>query len=246
VPVECAELGRDYRHHPRALDSVTLSLLPGVTGLIGVNGAGKSTLLRILAGALKPTRGTLRVDGLDPYGADRSSVLRRTALMPQSLDLPRDARVVDAVAYCGWLRGMSTREAQAGAARVLHRVGLADRAADKIRSLSGGMHRRVALAQSLVAHPDLLLLDEPTTGLDPEQRAMLRGLVDELPRDCTMVVSSHVMEDLETLADHIVILDTGRVVYTGALGAFRDRWGGPERSAEHAFLSLLTTVRRSP
>jgi ABC-2 type transport system ATP-binding protein len=243
--VVCEGIGRDYGPQVTALDDVTLTLASGVTGLVGVNGAGKSTLLRILAGALRPSRGSVRFGDLDPYGSGRHGFLRRTALMPQALEFPKDIRALDAVAYCGWLRRMSARAAKAAAADALEQVGLADRATHKLRSLSGGMQRRVALAQALVAAHDVLLLDEPTTGLDPEQRAGLRQLVSELPRDCVTVVSSHVMEDLESLADTIVVLEAGRLIYTGPLDTFRSDLGGPDRSAEHAFLSLLTSRRQA-
>jgi ABC-2 type transport system ATP-binding protein len=243
MAVVCEGIGRDYGPQVTALDDVTMTLHPGVTGLVGVNGAGKSTLLRVLAGAQRPSRGSVHLDELDPYGSGRRGFLRRTALMPQSLELPKDARALDAVAYCGWLRSLSARAAKAAAADALDQVGLADRATHKLRSLSGGMQRRVALAQALVAAPDLLLLDEPTTGLDPEQRAGLRQLVSELPRDCVTVVSSHVMEDLESFADTIVVLERGRVIFDGPLETFQCQLGGPERSAEFAFLSLLASHR---
>jgi ABC-2 type transport system ATP-binding protein len=228
-----------------ALSDIDLTLTPGVTGLVGVNGAGKSTLLSILAGALRPSRGSVRFDGLDPYGRGRRAYLRRTALMPQALELPPDARVADAVAYCGWLRGMPASSARARGRDVLDQVGLVDRSRHRMRTLSGGMVRRVALAQALVSAPDVLLLDEPTTGLDPEQRAVLRGLIDDLPRDCITVVSSHVMEDLEQLAERIVVLDEGEVAHAGPLADFCRDGGGPGQSAEAAFLSLLTGRRAS-
>jgi ABC-2 type transport system ATP-binding protein len=215
-----------------------------VTGLVGVNGAGKSTLLRTLAGALRPSRGSVRFDGLDPYGRGRRPYLRRVALMPQALELPPDARVAEAIAYCGWLRGMPAAGLRARSQDVLGQVRLTDRSTDRMRTLSGGMVRRVALAQALVSAPDILLLDEPTTGLDPEQRAVLRGLIDELPHDCITVVSSHVMEDLEQLAEQIVVLDGGEIVHAGGLAEFCREHGGPGGSAEAAFLSLLT-IRRA-
>jgi ABC-2 type transport system ATP-binding protein len=242
VEIVCDGVDRNYGR-TAALTDVTLTLTPGVTGLVGVNGAGKSTFLRILAGALRPSRGAVRLDDLDPYGRGRASYLRRVALMPQALELPSDARVAEAVAYCGWLRGMPSAAVRERAREVLADVGLADRSGDRLRTLSGGMVRRVALAQALVSKPDILLLDEPTTGLDPEQRAVLRELLDRLPRDCVTVVSSHVMEDLEKLADRVVVLDAGEIAHTGSLAEFCRERGGPDASAETAFLALLTGRR---
>jgi ABC-2 type transport system ATP-binding protein len=214
VALVCDALGHKYGRAV-VLNDIAVTLTPGVTGLVGVNGAGKSTLLRAVAGALRPTRGSVRYDGLDPYGRSRRRYLRRVSLMPQALELPSDARVVDAVDYCGWLRGMPAAGLRARSEEVLGQVGLADRRGDRMRTLSGGMVRRVALAQALVSAPDILLLDEPTTGLDPQQRAVLRTLIDELPRDTITVVSSHVMEDLEQLADRIVVLDSGEIAHAG-------------------------------
>jgi ABC-2 type transport system ATP-binding protein len=243
--VICEGLGLDYRQHREALEGVSFILRPGVTGLVGINGAGKSTLLQILAGGLRPSRGSVRLDGVDPFGRRRREVLRRVALMPQSLEIPGDVRVKDAVAYCGWLRGMRAGVAASATSQVLDQVGLADRATHKLHSLSGGMRRRVALAQALVSKPDLLLLDEPTTGLDPEQRAGLRELVAMLPGDHLTVVSSHVMEDLETLADRIMVVEDGRLIHAGSLPDFRADLGGSEQSAEHAFLSLISSRRQA-
>jgi ABC-2 type transport system ATP-binding protein len=243
VELRCRDLGRDYGR-AIALDGISLLLTPGVTGLVGVNGAGKSTLLGTLAGAIRPSRGSVSLDGLDPYGSGRRPYLRQAALMPQSLELPGDARVADAVAYCGWLRGMSARDARKSARRVVAEVGLADRARDRIRCLSGGMTRRVALAQALVARPRLLLLDEPTTGLDPEQRAAVRTLIRAVADGGITIVSSHVMEDVESLADQIVVIDEGRVAHAGSLAQFRSEFGGGAQSAESAFLGLVARRRR--
>jgi ABC-2 type transport system ATP-binding protein len=245
VQVVCDGVRRSFGSQVQALADLSLTLEPGVTGLVGVNGAGKTTLLRILAGALRPSGGTVRLDGDDPYGRGRRDALRRTALMPQALDLPPGVRVADAVAYCGWLRGLPMRQARGRASAVLERVGLGARSDHPVRSLSGGMVRRVALAQALVSEPDVLLLDEPTTGLDPEQRAALRELVRGLPDHHITVVSSHVMEDLESLADRIVVLDDARLLFAGTLEEFCRDGDGNELTAEQAFLTMVTRHRRA-
>jgi len=231
----------------RALDGVDLVVASPRVGLVGVNGAGKSTLLAHVSGSLRPSRGHVVVNGADPYDRrQRSTVLRHVALMPQSLDVMRRMRVDELVAYVGWLRGMSWDAARAAAPRAIASVRLADRAGSTMRTLSGGMLRRVALAQALVAAPDVLLLDEPTTGLDPEQRAVMLELLRELPGNVQIVMSSHVMEDLEDVVDELVVLDAGRVVFHGSVESLRSTAPpGSPRPLQAAFLSVLTTNRAS-
>jgi ABC-2 type transport system ATP-binding protein len=245
VEISVAGLGFSYRGATWALDVEELRLGPGVTGLAGINGAGKSTLMRCLAGAQRPARGAVVVDGTDLYaGRVRNAVLSRIGLMPQEFALPRDASVLDTVAYVGWVRGLPLRRARAAAAVALARVGLGETSSREVRRLSGGMLRRLCLAQALVVEPDVLLLDEPTTGLDPEQRAHLRTLVAATAGEGgTTLISSHVMEDLEALADRIVVLHDGRVLHHGPLEEFRTTYGGRERSAERAFLTVLAGAR---
>jgi len=236
----CAGVTHHYGPGAPALADVDLLLEPGVTGLVGVNGAGKSTLLQVLAGALRPTRGTVRIHQADLYGKGRRQVLHRLALMPQELGLPGDVRARDGLRYCAWLRGLDGSRALRRTEEVLAAVRLTDRGGDRIRTLSGGMLRRLALAQALLTEPDTLLLDEPTTGLDPEQRARVRELIAAESQGRTVLVSSHLMEDLETLAERIIVLDQGSISYAGGMDEFRTSFGGPERSAEVAFLRVLT------
>lgn len=241
--IHASQLEASYRGRAWSLSIEDLTLEPGVTGLVGVNGAGKSTLLRMLSGAQRPVRGTVTADGHHLYGRGRRSQLGRIGYMPQEYNLPRDARVRQSLEYVGWMRGLSTRDARVASRSTLEQVGLGDLAGQRVGKLSGGMLRRLCLAQALVASPQALLLDEPTTGLDPEQRATLRGLVEQLPDTAVTVVSSHVMEDIVTLAQRLIVLEGGRILYHGALRSFCAEHGGSEGSAEQAFLSLLTQSR---
>ncbi len=213
----------------------------GVCGLVGVNGAGKSTLLRTLAGCRRPAGGRVTVDGVDLYGRRRRTVVGRIGYMPQSLDLPGELRVADALGYASWVRDVPARVAGARNPAILERVGLADR--DRVRQLSGGMQRRLALAVALVTEPEVLLLDEPTTGLDPEQRAGLRAILDDLGTSTVTVLSSHVMEDVVLMSDEVAVLEAGRLLHVGPTGAFVDAYGGPEHSAEQAFLVTIARAR---
>lgn len=248
--VRAATLRQDYGQR-RALRDVSFALTPGVTALVGVNGAGKSSLLRILSGAQRPTSGAVEIMGSDPYRrGSRSSALTAVALMPQGSDFPKNLTAHEVVTSIGWLRGMSSRSARSRAREVLALVGLEERADTRVAQLSGGMARRVALAQALVTEPEVLLLDEPSTGLDPEQRRAMIRLVKEVAAG-TVLFSSHVMEDVEDVADRVLILEEGELVLDDSLEELRRRGtradgpGSATSSAESGFLETLRSVRSS-
>jgi ABC-2 type transport system ATP-binding protein len=156
------------------LHETSVELAPGITGLVGPNGAGKSTLMSVLSGALLPQAGTVQVDGEDLYGPRRAAALSGVALMPQSFSPLPMLSVERFVMLFAWLRGVDSRDAPAQVERALEAVGLDNRRRAPLRSLSGGMVRRCLLAQALVADPQVLILDEPTVGLDPP-RSCARG-----------------------------------------------------------------------
>jgi ABC-2 type transport system ATP-binding protein len=206
----------------RALDAVSLSLTPGVTGLLGPNGAGKTSLLRVLATVQEPVSGTVSLLGLDAADErDRTSIRRRLGYVPQELGFPRGFTAFAFVEYMAvlkeWVDGERRR---AEVRRVLALVGLESVATTKVSKLSGGMRRRLGLAQALLGSPELLLLDEPTTGLDPEQRAAFRALLLEVGRNATLVVSTHQTEDVAAVCDRVVVLDHGTAVFDGPVPEF--------------------------
>jgi ABC-2 type transport system ATP-binding protein len=244
VEVEVTSLRCAYgRGAAPVVDIDSFAITRGVCGLVGVNGAGKSTLLRTLAGCRRPDGGRATVGGVDLYGRRRRSVVGHIGYMPQQLDLPGELRVAEALGYASWVRDVPSAVARARNVEILERVGLAPRSKDRVRHLSGGMKRRLALAVALVTEPDVLLLDEPTTGLDPEQRAGLRGILADLGTSAVTLLSSHVMEDVVTMAEEVAVIEAGRLLHVGPTPAFVDEWGGPERSAEHAFLALIARAR---
>lgn len=201
-----------------ALSNVSFELGGGVTALLGVNGAGKSTLLSICAGILPAGAGAVEI--LSRPLAERKSrkaALRSVAIMPQSASFPSNLTALDVVTYLGWLKGMPGAEAGRRAHESLAAVGLSKQTHKKCGSLSGGMLRRVALAQALVNAPAVILLDEPSTGLDPEQRRGMVELIRQLPS--TVLLSSHVVEDVEDLAQRVIVLDGGRVVFDDTVDA---------------------------
>ncbi|HZJ05761.1 MAG TPA: ATP-binding cassette domain-containing protein [Nocardioidaceae bacterium] len=200
-----------------ALDDVDLRLSPGITGLLGPNGAGKTTLLRILVTALGADSGEVGVLGEDPNTSKgRVAIRRRLGYVPQETGFPRGFTVFGFVDYMAILKEWSVRSARhAEVRRVIDQADLTAVAAKRIKALSGGQRRRVVLAQSLLGRPDLLILDEPTAGLDPEQRARLRDTLSRAGQSSTVVISTHQTDDVAALCERVVVLDKGRVLYDG-------------------------------
>ena len=218
-----------------ALDHVDLDLGPGVTGLLGPNGAGKTTLIRVLATLLAPTSGRISIDGLDPSDPkERLGIRRRLGYLPQDLGLYPRFTAFEFVDYIAILKEMKDRGARHRKVRAaLEAVGIEDLATRRIKTLSGGMARRVGIAQALVADPDLLLLDEPTVGLDPEQRARFRELIAGLGQGRQVLLSTHLVEDVAAICTSVVVMWEGRVLFHGTPQALRAQadgrvWSSPE------------------
>lgn len=202
-----------------ALNEVSLRLEPSVTGLLGPNGAGKTTLLRVAATVLAPDSGGVQLLDRDiALLSERTEVRRHLGYLPQELGFPRGFTAFGFVDYMAVLKEWDDKERRhAEVRRVLDQVGLADVATKKIRRLSGGMRRRLGMAQALIGTPEILILDEPTTGLDPEQRANLRNILSGLGQRATILVSTHQTEDVAALCDRVVVMDAGRIMFDGGV-----------------------------
>ncbi len=201
-----------------ALDQFNFSLRQGVTALVGPNGAGKTTFLRLLATATRVQAGTLRVLELDPGNwRDVKQIRRRIGYLPQALTYPRRVSVREYLAYCAWLREIPVKQTTASVAECLVATDLEEWADRPLGSLSGGTLRRVGLAQSIIHRPRLLVLDEPTVGLDPEQRIRVRTLLRALAHERGVVVSSHFIEDVAFTCDQVVVIRDGRSVFCGSV-----------------------------
>jgi len=199
-----------------AVAGADLQAGPGVFGLLGPNGAGKTSLLRMMATAVPPTSGRLRLLGRDPgsYGP-RQEIRRRLGYLPQNLGYYPGFTVAEFVEYFALLKEMPPARVQAAVAAAVERVELGGKAKARLRTLSGGMLRRVGIAQAIVNEPELLLLDEPTAGLDPQQRMVFRGLLRDLGQRATVVVSTHLVEDVGAACAQVALMDQGQIVFHG-------------------------------
>ncbi|MEU0832783.1 ABC transporter ATP-binding protein [Streptomyces sp. NPDC005969] len=214
--VRTRELGVRYRRSV-ALDSVNLALRAGVTGLLGPNGAGKTTLLRAVATALVPDSGEISVLGRDPRDPrERTEIRRRLGFLPQDPGFHPHFTAFEFVDYVAILKEMTHRAHRHDEVRrVLDAVGMSEHRGRRMKTLSGGMRQRVALAAALTGAPELLVLDEPTVGLDPEQRLRFRELIAEVGEGRTVLLSTHQTEDVSALCHRVVVLDHGAVKFDG-------------------------------
>ncbi|MGW3911846.1 ABC transporter ATP-binding protein [Streptomyces sp. NPDC005070] len=219
-----------------ALDDVSLRLREGVTGLLGPNGAGKTTLLRVLATAVPADRGSFTVLGHDPAGtAGRLDVRRALGYLPQTPGFHQDFSAFEFVDYVAILKELTDRGARhREVRRVLDSVSLSDVRGKRIKRLSGGMRQRVALAAALVGDPGFLVLDEPTVGLDPEQRMRFRELIAQAGEGRTVLLSTHQTEDVAMLCHRVIVMDAGRIRFEGTPAELTERaagrvWSSTER-----------------
>ena len=213
--IQAEGLGHTYKGGHVALDGVDFKLGTGLFGLLGPNGAGKSTLMRIICTLLVPSRGTVTVCGHD-VTKDRREVRSLIGYLPQEFGAWRQHRAEEVLDTLARLSGLSNkRERKKRVAETLEQVGLAEVAHRKVKKLSGGMVRRLGVAQALVHEPTVLIVDEPTVGLDPEERMRFRQVMTRLGRDRTILLSTHIVADLGGGCQEVALLDAGQIVFQG-------------------------------
>ena len=196
-----------------AVDRVSLRLHNGVFGLLGTNGAGKTTLMRMLCGILQPTSGTITFDGMDVREEGYRAIL---GYLPQDFGYYPEFTAMDFLLYMAALKGLSKQPAKRRANELLELVGLQDMGRKKIKTFSGGMKQRLGIAQALLNNPKLLILDEPTAGLDPKERVRFRNLIQQLGKDSIVLLSTHIVSDIEHIADEVLMMKDGNLIYHGA------------------------------
>jgi ABC-type multidrug transport system ATPase subunit len=215
VNIELTSVTRSFGAS-KAVDGVSLQAGPGVLGLLGPNGAGKTSLLRMLATVLPPSSGGIRLLDRDPgSAAQRREIRRRLGYLPQQLGYYPAFTVTEFVEYFALLKEVPPGSVSKAVAAAVDRVDLGPKAKARLRTLSGGMLRRVGIAQAIVNGPELLFLDEPTAGLDPEQRVGFRALLRDLGQTATVVVSTHLVEDVDAACSEVALMDAGRIVFRG-------------------------------
>ena len=196
-----------------AVDRISLRLHSGVFGLLGTNGAGKTTLMRMLCGILLPTSGTITFDGIDVSEEGYRAIL---GYLPQDFGYYPEFTAMDFLLYMAALKGLPKKSAKRRANELLELVGLQDMGRKKIKTFSGGMKQRLGIAQALLNNPKLLILDEPTAGLDPKERVRFRNLIQQLGKDSIVLLSTHIVSDIEHIADEVLMMKDGNLIYHGA------------------------------
>ena len=193
-----------------AVDRVSATLQKGVYGLLGANGAGKTTLMRMLCGILKPTGGTITFDGIDVSEEAYRAVL---GYLPQDFGYYPEFSALDFLLYLAALKGIPKAQAKRRARELLALVSLQEAEKKKIKTFSGGMKQRLGIAQALLNDPKLLILDEPTAGLDPKERVRFRDFIQTLGKDSIVLLSTHIVSDIEHIADEILMMKAGQLIY---------------------------------
>ncbi len=209
-----------------AVDRVSVKLQKGVYGLLGANGAGKTTLMRMICGILKPTGGTIAYDGIDVGEEAYRAIL---GYLPQDFGYYPEFGAMDFLLYLAALKGMPKAQAKRRAKELLELVSLQEVSRKKIRTFSGGMKQRLGIAQALLNDPKLLVLDEPTAGLDPKERVRFRNLIEKLGRDSIVLLSTHIVSDIEHIADEVLMMKEGQLIYQG-------KWDGEKGDLETFYL----------
>lgn len=210
MKLEIRHVTKRYRDKMAAAD-VSLTLTPGVWGLLGANGAGKTTLMRMLAGILRPTEGQILCDGVE-IGALGAAYREKLGYLPQEFGFYPEFTVQDYLEYMAALKGLPRAEAARQIDALLERVSLAEVRRKKIVKLSGGMKRRVGIAQALLNAPEILILDEPTAGLDPGERVRFRNLLSEFAQDRIVLISTHIVSDVEYIAAENAVMKDGKII----------------------------------
>ncbi|HLV49791.1 MAG TPA: ATP-binding cassette domain-containing protein [Erysipelothrix sp.] len=227
-------------NHVKALDSISLNLEPGIYGLIGPNGAGKTTLLRLISNILKVQEGAIHYNG-ESIGKLNKNYRKIVGLMPQSQKGYDQYSGFSFLHYMALLKGLSKKDANQQIDFLVRQVSLEDSIHRKIQTYSGGMRQRLMFAQSILGNPKIVILDEPTAGLDPYERIKLRNYVSEIATDKIVILATHVMQDVESIADKLILINNGKIVFVGSNQSLLDTL---KQQVYEVIVPSITEVRK--
>lgn len=236
MELKTVELTKQYGRK-RAVDHMSVTLTAGVYGLLGANGAGKTTLMRLLCALQQPTAGRILLDGknIEKLGEEYRDLL---GYLPQGFGYYPDFRAIDFLRYIAVLKGLEGKAAERRIWELLEAVGLSGEAKAKIKTFSGGMKQRLGIAQAMLNNPRILILDEPTTGLDPKERVRFRNLISAFSKRRIVILSTHIVSDVEFIAEKILMMKAGQIVHYGSPGEVTEEIDGQvwecAVSTEHA------------
>ena len=226
MAIQIEDVTVTFKNGTKAVNGVNLQISHGIYGLLGENGAGKTTLMRVLTTILKPTEGTVCIDNLVYNEKNYEKIQRKIGYLPQELNLYPDLNVRECLQYLGELSGVPKKQLEERIDYYLEKTSLKEHQKKKNRQLSGGMRRRVGLIQALLNNPDFLIVDEPTTGLDPEERIRIRNLLVDFSEERAILFSTHVVEDLAATCNQLAIMKKGSFLYTGSMRELMNRTKG--------------------
>ncbi|MDQ7193965.1 ABC transporter ATP-binding protein [Staphylococcus felis] len=213
--IDISNVSKTYDKKKKALNDVSLVIENGMFGILGRNGSGKSTLMRIIATILQKNKGTVEINGIPLRETEKIRGL--IGYLPQDFDFYPNMKVEECLYYLGILSGMDKNILDSKIQEVLKKVNLFDHKSRKVKGLSGGMKKRLGIAQAIIHDPSVIIVDEPTAGLDPEERVRLRNLLSGLAEDKIVIISTHIVSDIESICKDIAILDKGKIEYTGSI-----------------------------
>ena len=217
MSIKVNDLTVTFKNKVTAINHASLEIPNGVFGLLGENGAGKTTLMRVLTTVLTPTSGTVSMDGILYCEGNYPKIQHRIGYLPQEIDLYPGLTVQECLEYMGNLAGVPKSECKKRIQYYLEKTSLTEHRKKKMRQLSGGMKRRVGLVQALLNEPKFLIVDEPTTGLDPEERIRIRNLLVDFSENRTVLFSTHVVEDLAAVCNQLAVMKKGEFLYAGSM-----------------------------
>ncbi|MEB2861003.1 ABC transporter ATP-binding protein [Staphylococcus sp. GCP4] len=206
-------LNKSYDRKKDALNSLDLVIPNGMFGILGRNGSGKSTLMNIIATILQPSKGTVTINGIEIKNSQK--IRQMIGYLPQDFDFYPNMKVSEVLYYLGFLSKINQKDFDNYVDLILRKVNLIDYKNKKVKSLSGGMKKRLGIAQAILHDPKVIIVDEPTAGLDPEERVRLRNLLSDLAENKIVIISTHIVSDIESTCNRIAILDKGSLVYKG-------------------------------